>query len=108
MKIFFLLSAAMMLCVMLSAQTQQGYVKTKGRMVNDKLVPDQSLKAATVAIKGRMTVLVNTDDGAFSFPIPDAQFRIKLLANLCAIIEADKKCKAIEEATVRTMRKVLG
>ena len=62
--------------LVLSAQTQQGYVKTKGRMVDGKLVPGQGLKGATVSIKGRTAVLVNSDDGSFSFPIPEAQFRI--------------------------------
>ena len=65
-----------MLSIMLSAQTQQGYVKTKGRMVNGKLVPGQGLKGATVSIKGRTTVLVNGNDGAFSFPVTEAQFRV--------------------------------
>ena len=76
MKKFFLLSAALMLSIMLSAQTQQGYVKTKGRMVNGRLVPGQGLKGATVSIKGRTTVLVKANDGTFSFPVPDAQFRV--------------------------------
>ena len=79
MKRFFILAAAMMLGIMLSAQTQtqQGYVKTKGRL-DDKgnLIPGHGLKGATVSIKGRTTVLVNTDDGAFSFPVPEAQFRL--------------------------------
>ena len=78
MKRFFLLAAAMILGIMLSAQTQtqQGYVKTKGRMVNGKLVPGQGLKGATVSVHGRTTVLVNADNGAFSFPVPEAQFRL--------------------------------
>ena len=58
------------------AQTQQGYVKTKGRMVNGKLVPGQGLKGATVSIKGRTTILVNADDGSFSFPVSGQQFQI--------------------------------
>ncbi len=33
--------------------------------------------------------------------------RIELLADLCAIIEADEKCTAMEEHMVRTMRRVL-
>ena len=33
--------------------------------------------------------------------------RIDLMADLCAIIEADKKCTAMEDAMVRTMRRVL-
>lgn len=79
MKRFFLLAAAMMIGIMLLAQTQtqQGYVKTKGRMdAKGNLIPGHGLKGATVSIKGRTTVLVNTDDGAFSFPVPEAQFRL--------------------------------
>ena len=70
MKRLFLLTAAMMLSIMLSAQTQQGYVKTKGRMVDGKYIPGQGLKGATVTIQGRTSVLVEKDDGAFSFPVP--------------------------------------
>lgn len=33
--------------------------------------------------------------------------RIDLMADLCAIIEADEKCTAMEDAMVRTMRRVL-
>ena len=76
MKKLILLSAAMLLGIMLSAQTQQGYVKTKGRMVDGKLVPGQGLKGATVSIKGRTAILVNDDDGAFSFPVAETQFRL--------------------------------
>ena len=76
MKKAFLYVAAMLLCLAASAQTQQGYVKTKGRMVNGKLVPGQGLKGATVSIKGRTAVLVNTDDGAFSFPVTETQFQL--------------------------------
>ena len=76
MKRFLLLSTIIILGLTLSAQTQQGYVKTKGRMVNGKLVPGQGLKGATVSIKGRTSVLVKADDGAFSFPVPEAQFRV--------------------------------
>ncbi|MBO6024532.1 MAG: tetratricopeptide repeat protein [Bacteroidales bacterium] len=76
MKRFLILSIVMMLGIMLSAQTQQGYVKTKGRMVNGKLVHGQGLKGATVSVHGRTAVLVNKDDGAFSFPIPEKQFRL--------------------------------
>ena len=76
MKKLIFLSVAMMLGIMLSAQTQQGYVKTKGRMVNGKLVPGQGLKGTAISIKGRTAVLVNADDGAFSFPVSEAQFRL--------------------------------
>ena len=76
MKKLLILNTILMLSVMLTAQTQQGYVKTKGRMVNGKLVPGQGLRGATVSIKGRTAVLVNADDGAFSFPVAEAQFRL--------------------------------
>ena len=76
MKRFLILSIVMMLGIMLFAQTQQGYVKTKGRMVNGKLVPGQGLKGATVSVHGRTAVLVNKDNGAFSFPVPEVRFRI--------------------------------
>jgi len=78
MKKQILLIAALFLTTWATAQaqTQQGYVKTKGRMVNGQIVHGQGLKGATVSIKGRTAVLVNADDGSFSFPVPGAQFRI--------------------------------
>ncbi len=60
-----------------SAQTQQGFVKTKGRMdAKGNLVPGQGLKGATVSVKGRTHVLVNAESGAFSFPVTEQQFRL--------------------------------
>ena len=59
------------------AQTQQGFVKTKGRMdANGNLIPGQGLKGATVSVQGRTAVLVNSDDGSFTFPVPETRFRI--------------------------------
>ena len=75
-KTYFLFSVFLLFGLTLSAQTQQGYVKTKGRMVNGMLVPGQGLKGATVSIKGRTAVLVNDDNGAFSFPVTKAQYRL--------------------------------
>ena len=76
MKKVLFLTAALSLGIVLSAQTQHGYVKTKGRMVNGKLVPGQGLKGAMVSVKGRTAVLVNADDGAFSFPVTETQYRL--------------------------------
>lgn len=59
------------------AQTQYGYVKTKGRMVNGKHVPGQGLNGATVSIKGCTPVLVKSNDGSFSFPIPAQTFMVQ-------------------------------
>ena len=75
-KVFLIAVVTTLMDVSVFAQTQQGYVKTKGRMVDGQLVPGQGLKGATVSIKGRAAVLVNSNDGAFSFPVPDRQFRI--------------------------------
>ena len=74
MKKHFFIIAFLLLSLMASAQTQQGFVKTKGRLVNGKLVPGQGLKGATISVHGRNTVLVKSDDGAFSFPISESQF----------------------------------
>ena len=76
MKKSFLFLTALLFGLFATAQTQQGYVKTKGRMVNGQLVPGQGLKGATVSVKGRTAVLVNADDGAFSFPVTEMQFRL--------------------------------
>ena len=76
MKKLLLLTIPIVIGLTASAQTQQGYVKTKGRMVNGKLVPGQGLKGATVSIKGRTAVLVNAEDGAFSFPVTESMFRV--------------------------------
>ena len=75
-RLFLILTALLVLGLFATAQTQQGYVKTKGRMVNGQLVPGQGLKGATVSIKGRTTVMVNADDGAFSFPVTETLFRV--------------------------------
>lgn len=76
MKNTLLSIAVMLLCLTASAQTQQGYVKTKGRMVKGQLVPGQGLKGTMVSVKGRTAVLVNTNDGAFSFPVSGSQFML--------------------------------
>lgn len=76
MKKLIALTITLLIATIGLSQTQQGYVKTKGRMVNGKLVPGKGLKGATVSIKGRTAVVVNADDGAFSFPIPETQFRL--------------------------------
>lgn len=52
-------------------------MKTKGRMdAKGNLIPGQGLKGTTVSIQGRTAVLVNNDDGAFSFPVTTEQFRL--------------------------------
>ena len=60
-----------------NGQSQQGYVKTKGRMVNGKHVPGQGLTGATVDIQGGNSYIVQNQDGSFSFPIPSQTFMVK-------------------------------
>ena len=67
MKIIFLLSAALMLGLMLSAQTQQGYVKTLGRPEKK----DEALGGVTVRVKGEHNPVVSNQDGTFSLLLAD-------------------------------------
>ncbi|MBR5082194.1 MAG: tetratricopeptide repeat protein [Bacteroidales bacterium] len=77
MKKYILLFAAMMLSIILAAQTQYGYVKTKGRMVNGQVIHGQGLKGAMVSLKGRTAVVAKGDNGEFFFPVPkDKKFHI--------------------------------
>ena len=76
MKRLLLIGFISFIALLASAQTQQGFVKTKGRMVNGQLVPGKGLKSATVSVHGRTSVLVKGDDGAFSFPSPEPQYRL--------------------------------
>ena len=56
-------------------QTQNGVVKTRGRMVNGRLVPGTLLSGATIQIDGRQAILAK--DGRFSFPVKDGKFTLK-------------------------------
>ena len=58
------------------AQTQQGYVKTKGRMVNGKYTAGKRISGVTVQIKDRSAVLSKAD-GSFSFPIPSKKYSLE-------------------------------
>ncbi len=59
-----------------SAQTQQGYVKTKGRLgSNGTVIHGTPLGGATVTVKGRNAV-VSGNNGKFWLAIPDDQ-RVK-------------------------------
>ena len=61
----------------LSAQTQQGYVKTKGRMVNGRYVAGQGLPGATVNIQGGNSIGVKNANGSFSFVVPAKTFMVQ-------------------------------
>lgn len=76
------------------SQTQQGVVKTKGRMVNGRLVAGQGLAGATVTIQGRNAVLSQTN-GGFSFPILNKTFMVQgVLKNGYQLVDPDAIRKA--------------
>ena len=70
MKRFLTLSLCIIMSMMATAQTQQGYVKTKGRLSNNgSVIAGQRLSGASVTLKGGNTVL-SKQNGTFSFPVP--------------------------------------
>ena len=63
------------------AQTQQGYVKTRGKLAADgkSVIPGVRLSNALVTIENRSPVKSGTD-GAFSFTLPTGTNRYRLLS----------------------------
>lgn len=63
--------------VQVTAQTQTGFVKTRGKMgANGQVVPGTRLAGATVQVKGRNAV-VTPASGTFSFPVPGNKFFVQ-------------------------------
>ena len=57
-------------------QTQQGIVKTRGRLAaNGKLIPGVRLSGATVSIKNSSSS-VTGKNGTFSFAVPSGKFHL--------------------------------
>lgn len=76
MKIFFIL----MVCsftINCWAQTQQGEVKTRGRMENGVLKPGKGLPDATIYVTGRQAVKSQGASGKFTIPMMGQKFRIE-------------------------------
>lgn len=72
-----LLILILILCALSAfAQMQQGYVKTRGRLVNGSVVAGQRLSGVTVQVKGRNAV-VSKANGTFSFPVPANRFVVQ-------------------------------
>lgn len=67
-----LLILSAVVCVGVFAQTQQGIVKTRGRMVNGQLVAGQRLSGATVTLNFGNS-LVSGNQGTFSFNVPQGK-----------------------------------
>ena len=68
MKRTICLMVCLLISVTISAQTQYGVVKTRGRMVGGKLHPGSKLSGATVMLKNCSAVL-SSMKGDFSFPV---------------------------------------
>ena len=58
------------------AQTQQGYVKTKGRMMNGKYYSGKGIGDATVQVKDR-SAMRSRADGTFSFPVSGKSYSLQ-------------------------------
>ena len=77
MKKGLLFSFILLLSIVSIAQTQQGYVKTKGRLANDgSVIAGTRIPNATIQVKDR-TPVISQANGNFSFPIPANKFYIQ-------------------------------
>ncbi len=87
-----LLFVALTLCftTVIFAQTQKGYVKTKGRLDNDgNLIPGTPLSEVVVKVKDRNEVM-SDKRGDFSFPMPDQTYYLESVAkNGYVLIDPD-------------------
>ena len=77
MKKTILFLALVALPLLLAAQTQQGYVKTRGRMVNGQHVRGQGLQGAMVVVQGGNKVVTQSSNGAFSIAVPSKTFLVQ-------------------------------
>ena len=85
----------LLLSMIASAQTQQGFVKTKGRMVNGKHVAGKGLQGAVVALHGRSSVCVQNANGSFSFPVVGKNYTVQSVTkNGYQLVDADAAPKA--------------
>ena len=73
-RIFLFLVIALIATISVTAQTQKGVVKTRGKMINGQHVPGKGLPGAVVSIKGQNDVGVKNNNGSFSFPVEEKRF----------------------------------
>ena len=73
-RIFLFLVIALIATISVTAQTQKGVVKTRGKMINGQHVPGKGLPGAVVSIKGHNDVGVKNNNGSFSFPVEEKRF----------------------------------
>ena len=99
MKRTFYLAICLLMAFVAIAQTQQGIVKTRGRMVNEQLIPGKGIPNAIVAVRGRSTILSQTN-GSFSFPIPSHTFSLDSVSkNGYQLVDADALTKPYKYST---------
>ena len=88
-----------MCSVFTNAQTQQGMVKTRGKMVNGKHVAGLGLSGATITIQGRSRVL-SQGNGTFSFPVQNKTFMVQSVQKQgYQLVDADAAPKAYQYST---------
>lgn len=75
-------------CTTSFAQTQQGIVKTRGRMVNGKLVAGTKLSGATITLNFG-NALVSGSQGGFSFNVPNGKTYSLVMAKKLGYTLAD-------------------
>ena len=76
-RVLIIIISLLLVILSLCAQTQHGYVKTKGRLAsNGAVVAGKRLPGATVLVKGRTAVL-SQSNGTFSFPVPTQNFYLQ-------------------------------
>ena len=96
-RIFILVLTLSLVIITPFAQTQQGYVKTKGRMVNGKHVAGKGLPGATVNIHGSNSVGVKKANGLFSFLVTNKSFVVQSVQKKgYTLVDADESCKKYE------------
>lgn len=77
MKRIITLAIVAIIATTVSAQTQQGYVKTKGRLSSTgKVIKGTPLSGAIVQVRGRNSVM-SGGNGTFSFSIPSGSFSLE-------------------------------
>ena len=70
MKRFFFIICLLVSVTSVFAQTQQGYVKTRGRLAtNGRTIPGTRLSGASITFKSNRTVISGAN-GVFTFAVP--------------------------------------
>ena len=80
---------------------QQGCVKTRGRMtVDGQHIPGKGLPGSVVFIKDRTDIGVKDNNGMFSFPVVDKQFRVDSITKKdYVLLDADAVSKTYTHTT---------